>query len=41
MSDDYKMISEFCCNGKQMVTVRIGNAAHVTNQEKWHKVDDK
>ena len=24
--------------GKQMVTVRIGNAAHVTNQEKWHKV---
>ena len=29
MSDKYKVISEFCCNGKPMVTVRIGSAAHV------------
>ena len=38
MSDDFKVISEFCCHGKQMVTVRIGNAAHVMRLEEWHKV---
>lgn len=38
MNDEYKVISEFYCNGKQMVTVRIGNAAHVTSQEEWHKI---
>ena len=38
MSDEYKVISEFCCNGKPMVTVRIGGAAHVMSQEEWHKV---
>lgn len=38
MSDDFKVISEFCCHGKQMVTVRIGNAAHVMSLEEWHKV---
>ncbi len=38
MSDDFKVISEFCCYGKQMVAVRIGNAAHVMSQEEWHKI---
>ncbi len=38
MSDDFKVISEFCCHGKQMVTVRIGNAVHVMSLEEWHKV---
>ena len=38
MNDEYKVISEFYCNGKQMVTVRIGNAAHVMSQEEWHKI---
>lgn len=38
MSDDFKVISEFCCHGKQMVAVRIGNAAHVMSQEEWHKI---
>lgn len=38
MGDDFKVISEFCCHGKQMVTVRIGNAAHVMSLEEWHKV---
>lgn len=38
MSDDFKVISEFCCQGKQMVTVRIGNTAHVMSLEEWHKV---
>lgn len=38
MSDDFKVISEFCCYGKQMVAVRIGNAAHVMSLEEWHKV---
>lgn len=38
MSNEYKMISEFCCCGKSMVTVVIGNAAHVMSQEEWQKV---
>ena len=38
MNDEYTVISEFYCNGKQMVTVRIGNAAHVMSQEEWHKI---
>ena len=38
MNDEYKVISEFYCNGKQMVTVRIGYAAHVMSQEEWHKI---
>ena len=33
MSNEYKVISEFCCCGKPMVTVMIGNAAHVMSQE--------
>ena len=41
MSDEYKMISEFCCCGKSMVTVMIGNAAHVMSQEEWNKVYKK
>lgn len=38
MSGEYKIISEFYCCGKSMVTVRIGNAAHVMSQEEWNKV---
>lgn len=38
MNDEYKVISEFKCHGKPMVTVRIGNTMHVMSLEKWHKV---
>lgn len=36
MIEEYKVVSEFCCHGKQMVTVRIGSAAHVMSLEEWH-----
>ena len=29
MNDECRVISEFCCCGKPMVTVRSGDAAHV------------
>lgn len=29
MNDEYEVIKEFECHDKPMVTVRIGNAAHV------------
>lgn len=38
MNDEYEVIKEFECHGKQMVTIRIGNAAHVMSLEEWHKV---
>ena len=38
MNDEYKVIKEFEYHGKPMVTVRIGNAAHVMSQEEWRKV---
>lgn len=38
MDDEYKVVEEFLCCGKQMVTVRIGNAAHVMSQEEWRIV---
>ena len=38
MNDEYTVISEFYCNGKQMVIVRIGNSAHAMSQEDWHKI---
>ena len=38
MSDKYEVIKEFECHGEQMVTVRIGNAAHVMSLEEWRKV---
>lgn len=38
MNDEYKVIKEFECHGKQMVTVRIGNAAHVMDLEEWRRV---
>ncbi|MCR2050932.1 hypothetical protein NSB25_27300 [Acetatifactor muris] len=41
MSDEFKVIKEFECHGKQMVTVRIGNAAHVMTLEEWHKIYDR
>lgn len=38
VSDEYKVVSNFYCYGKSMVTVKIGNVAHVMGQEEWHKV---
>lgn len=38
MSDGYEVIKKFECHGKQMVTVRTRNAAHVMSQEEWNKV---
>lgn len=38
MNDEYEVIKEFGCHGKQMVTVRVGSVAHVMSQEEWHKV---
>ena len=38
MNDQYEVIKEYECHGKQMVTVRIGNSAHVMSLEEWHKV---
>ena len=38
MNDKYEVIKEFECHGEQMVTVRIGNAAHVMSLEEWHKI---
>lgn len=38
MNEEYKVISEFLCRGKQMVTVRVGSAAHVMSKEEWCKV---
>lgn len=34
MNDKFKVISELCCYGKQMVAVRIGNTVHVMSLEK-------
>ena len=41
MSDKYKVVSEFNCYGKPMVTVGIGNAAHVMRQEEWRKINGR
>lgn len=38
MNDEYKVIKEFECHGKAMVTVRIRCAAHVMSLDEWHKV---
>lgn len=38
MDNEYKVIKEFCCCGRSMVTVRNGNAAHVMSLEEWHKI---
>lgn len=38
MSDEFKVIKEFECHGKQMVTVRTGNAANVMSLDEWHKI---
>lgn len=38
MNDECKVIKEFECHGKQMVTVRIGSAAHVMSLEEWRKI---
>lgn len=35
MNDEYRVIEEFECRGKQMITVRIGNVAHVMSLAEW------
>lgn len=36
--NEYKVINQFECCGKQMVTVRIGNTANVMSLEEWRKI---
>lgn len=38
MGEGYEVVKEFECHGEQMVTVRIGNNAHVMSLEEWHKI---
>lgn len=38
MNDEYEVIQEFECCGKQMVTIRNKNAAHVMSLEEWRKI---
>lgn len=38
MSNEFEVVSEFCCHGKQMITVRIGSVVHVMSLGEWHKV---
>lgn len=38
MDDGYNVVEEFGCCGKQMVTVRTENAAHVMEQDEWRKI---
>lgn len=38
LSNEYKVVSEFCCCGSKMVIVRIGSAAHVMNKDEWNKI---
>lgn len=38
MSNEYKVIKEFECHGRPMVTVRIGRVAHVMSREEWRKI---
>lgn len=38
VDDGYNVVDEFCCCGKQMVTVRTGNTAHVMSQDEWRKI---
>ena len=38
MINEFEVIKEFDCHGKQMITVRTGNAVHVMSQEEWHKI---
>ena len=35
MNEEYKVVSEFFCYGKQIVTVMLGNAAHTINKREW------
>lgn len=35
---EYRVISEFYCYGKQMVTVIIRESAHVMTKEEWRLV---
>lgn len=34
----YKIIQEFDCCGKHMITIKIGNAAHVMDYSDWQLI---
>ncbi len=34
----YKIIKEFDCCGKHMITVKIGNAVHVMDYSEWQLI---
>lgn len=38
MNDGYEIIKEFECCGKNMVIVKIRNAAHVMTLEEWRLI---
>lgn len=33
-----KIISRFECKGKEMITIRINNTAHVMTYDEWRKI---
>lgn len=37
-NDRYTIIREFVCQGKHMITVRIGNAVHVMDYSDWQLI---
>lgn len=37
----YKIIEEFDCRQKHMVTVMLGNNAHVMEYDEWRKIYDR
>ncbi len=37
----YELIKVFECNGKEMVIVKVTDAAHVMDKEEWKKVFGK
>ena len=38
LSNEYKVVSEFCCHGTNMITVRIGSTAHIMSKEEWGEI---
>lgn len=38
LDKEYRVIGEFECGGKHMVTIRMSRVAHVFTLEEWHKV---
>lgn len=38
MDNEYEIIKEFDCHGKHMITVKIGNSAHVMDYAEWQLI---